>query len=198
MSQDLRKMFEKIDLEEGHSMKKDHEERFLKRLNKELPTTRRKPYKWYMVAALIAGLIGLGILITIKTNTPKRVEATVVDKGVGEEEKSGISLGDLSPNLKKVEDYYTANINLELSQLQISDSNKVLIDSFLEQLEALNMEYKKLNKELNNIGPNDQTISALIKNLQLRLELLHKLRNRLKELQKTSSATNGDKQITSI
>ncbi len=198
MSQDLRKMFENIDLEEGHSMKKDHEERFLKRLNKELPTTRRKPYQWYMVAALIAGLIGLGILITINTNTPKRVEATVVDKGVGEEEKSGISLGDLSPNLKKVEDYYIANINLELSQLQISDSNKALIDSFLEQLEALNMEYKKLNKELNNIGPNDQTISALIKNLQLRLELLHKLRNRLNELQKTSSATNGDKQVTSI
>lgn len=198
MSQDLRKMFENIDLEVGQSMKNGHEERFLKRLNKELPKTRRRSYKRYMAAALIVALIGLGIMIVIKTNTPKSVESAVVDKGGAEQEKSGISLGDLSPNLKKVEDYYIANINLELSQLQISDSNKALIDSFLEQLEALNLEYKKLNKELNDMGPNDQTISALIKNLQLRLELLHKLRNRLKELQKTSSATDGNKQITSI
>lgn len=198
MSQDLRKMFENLDLEVGHSMKKGHEERFLKRLNKELPKTKRRSYKRYMAAALIVALIGLGIMIAIKTNTPKSVESAVVDKGRSEQEKSGISLGDLSPNLKKVEDYYIANINLELSQLQISDSNKALIDSFLEQLEALNLEYKKLNKELNDIGPNDQTISALIKNLQLRLELLHKLRNRLKELQKTSSATDGNKEITSI
>ena len=191
-------MFENIDLEVGHSMKKDHEERFLKRLNKELPKTGRRSYKWYMAAALIVALIGLGIMIVIKTNTPKAVESVVVDKGRSEPEKIGISLGDLSPNLKKVEDYYIANINLELSQLQISDSNKALIDSFLEQLEALNLEYKKLNRELNDIGPNDQTISALIKNLQLRLELLHKLRNRLKELQKTNSAIDGNKQITSI
>ncbi|RTE53256.1 LPXTG cell wall anchor domain-containing protein [Arenibacter aquaticus] len=198
MSQDLRKMFENIDLEVGHSMKKDHEERFLKRLNKELPKTGRRSYKWYMAAALIVALIGLGIMIVIKTNTPKAVESVVVDKGRSEPEKIGISLGDLSPNLKKVEDYYIANINLELSQLQISDSNKALIDSFLEQLEALNLEYKKLNRELNDIGPNDQTISALIKNLQLRLELLHKLRNRLKELQNTNSAIDGSKQITSI
>jgi len=84
-----------------------------------------------------------------------------------------------------VESYYTANINLELSRLEISEENEALINSFMEQLEALNTEYKNLNNELNEIGPNDQTISALIQNLQLRLQLLQKLKKKLNEL-KTS------------
>ena len=44
------------------------------------------------------------------------------------------------------------------------------------------MEYKLLNKELNEVGPTEATISALIDNLKLRLELLFKLKNKLKEL----------------
>jgi hypothetical protein len=36
--------------------------------------------------------------------------------------------------------------------------------------------------ELNQLGPNDQTISALIENLQLRLQLLQKLKKKLNEL----------------
>ena len=97
-----------------------------------------------------------------------------------------------------MEDYYMVNINLELSQLKISDRNKALIDSFMERLEDLNVEYKKLNTELNEIGPNDQTITALIKNLQLRLQLLHKLRDKLQELKKMSSEAGENDQVTSV
>ena len=90
------------------------------------------------------------------------------------------------------------SINLELSQLEISDKNKTLIDSYMERLEELNMEYKKLNTELNEIGPNDQTITALIKNLQLRLQLLHKLRDKLKELQSQGTEADDNKLIASV
>lgn len=55
----------------------------------------------------------------------------------------------------------------------------------MKQLDTLNSEYINLNDELNEIGPNDQTISALIQNLQLRLQLLQKLKKKLNEL-KTS------------
>ena len=85
-----------------------------------------------------------------------------------------------------------------MSQLEISDRNKTLIDSFMERLEELNLEYKKLNNELNEIGPNDQTITALIKNLQLRLQLLHKLRDKLKELQSRGMGADNDNLITSV
>ena len=107
---------------------------------------------------------------------------TVVEKVNEAETQNGISLGDLSPDLKKVENYYVANINFELSKLDVSEENKGLTDSFMLQLSDLNTEYKKLNTELNQLGPNDQTISALIENLQLRLQLLQKLKKKLNEL----------------
>jgi hypothetical protein len=59
----------------------------------------------------------------------------------------------------------------------------------MEQLSGLDQEYKVLNNELNAMGPNDQTITALIKNLQLRLQLLLKLKNKLNELKSSENET---------
>lgn len=176
-------MFKKIDTTEAEPMKHGHEQRFLKRLQEELPKAKRASFPLFKIAASLIILVGLGALFFMKFNVPEPENTTVVDRETPITVEKGISLGDLSPDLKKVEDYYMVNINIELSQLKISDRNKALIDSFMERLEELNVEYKKLNTELNEIGPNDQTITALIKNLQLRLQLLHKLRDKLKELQ---------------
>jgi len=71
---------------------------------------------------------------------------------------------------------------MELANLEVSDDNKGVVDGYMEQLEALDAEYKRLNKELNEVGPNDQTIEALIQNLQLRLQLLKKLKEKLNQL----------------
>ncbi len=198
MSQDLREMFKRIDSVSEESMTDGHEQRFLKRMEKELPMAKRAAFPLYKIAAALIILFGLGALIFIKLSVPGPMDATVVEKGTAIPEEKGISLGDLSPDLKKVENYYMVNINLELSQLKISDRNKALIDSFMERLEELNVEYKKLNNELNEIGPNDQTITALIKNLQLRLQLLHKLRDKLQELKKISNEEGKNDLITSV
>ena len=82
-----------------------------------------------------------------------------------------------------------ATINLELAKLEVSQENKDLVDGFMERLAELNVEYQRLNKELNTIGPNDQTISALIQNLQLRLRLLQKLKDTLIELKSSKNET---------
>lgn len=198
MSQDLREMFKNNDSEVSELMKDGHEQRFLKRMEKDLPVTKKRLFPLFTIAATFIILIGLGTFIYLKLNVAHSVETTVVEKGSRLQGEKGISLGDLSPDLKKVEDYYMVNINLELSQLKISDRNKALIDSFMERLEDLNVEYKKLNTELNEIGPNDQTITALIKNLQLRLQLLHKLRDKLQELKKMSSEAGENDQVTSV
>ena len=137
------------------------------------------------VAAAALILVSAGFLIYQRYGSEAVVKPKIVEKNPNIEAQKGISLGDLSPNLKKVETYYMANINLELSKLEISEENESLINSFMEQLDALNTEYENLNTELNEIGPNDQTISALIQNLQLRLQLLQKLKKKLNEL-KTS------------
>ena len=198
MSQDLREMFKNTDREVMPTMKDGHEQRFLKRMEVELPVAKGPSYPWFRIAASLIILAGLGTYFFINWNKPEPVETTIAEKNNPAPEERGISLGDLSPDLKKVEDYYMVSINMELSQLEISDRNKTLIDSFMERLEELNGEYKKLNAELNEIGPNDQTITALIKNLQLRLQLLHKLRDKLKELQTQSTEADKNTLLTAV
>ncbi|MCB0457805.1 MAG: hypothetical protein KDC91_08685, partial [Flavobacteriaceae bacterium] len=76
-----------------------------------------------------------------------------------------------------------------LASLQRTPENEELINGYLQRLEELNNAYTLLNKELNEVGPSEATIAALIDNLQLRLELLFKLKNKLKELKNLENET---------
>ena len=186
MARDLRKLFEEEQKEEQFVMNEGHEKRFMDLLKKELPQQKKASFFILKIAASILVLASIGTIFFMNREDVG-IKTTVVDKNPGIETNSGISLGDLSPDLKKVENYYVANINLELSKLNISGDNKDLVDSYMERLTELNVEYKKLNEELNQVGPNDQTISALIKNLQLRLQLLQKLKEKLNEVQSSKN-----------
>lgn len=186
MSQDLRKLLEK-EKERKYSMKKGHEARFMERLDAALPRKRKNLTVQWSIAATVLLLVSIGIYFMSTADKDLPVKTTIVDTGDTKEKQEGISLGDLSPDLRKLENYYVANINLELSQLEVSAGNKALVDSFMERLADLNREYNNLNKELNIMGPNDQTITALIQNLQLRLELLHKLKEKLSELKSSKN-----------
>lgn len=184
MAQDLRKLFEsdKAGADNKYTLKPDHKARFLNRLEKEMPVKGKSSYPWLKIAASVAILLAAAVFYFNREATvASSTNTTLVDIGQTEKENS-ISLGDLSPALKKVETYYVANINLALSQLEVSQENKEMTDGFMKQLTNLNAEYQRLNNELNTIGPNDQTITALIKNLQLRLQLLEKLKMKLNEL----------------
>ncbi|MEM1338090.1 MAG: hypothetical protein AAGF96_10080 [Bacteroidota bacterium] len=191
MGQDLRKLFEEERKKEPFAMKQGHEERFLERLEEELPTTaKRQPvYFWWSIAATILLLVATSVVVFRSTPAfDTQPSTTVVDKGeISSPKKEKISLGDLSPDLQKVENYYVATINYEISRLQVSEENKGLVDGYLEQLDVLNQEYMTLNEELNTIGPNDETISALIQNLQLRLQLLQKLKEKLNQLKSSEN-----------
>lgn len=171
-------------------MKRGHEQRFMDRLEDELPVGGKKKtinnFFWLKVAAVIVLVLGLGIYISSLENGIRLdSETQIVEKENAE--VPTISLGDLSPDLKKIENYYVTNINLELSGLEFDGDNKTLIDGYLDKLSELNAEYTLLNEELNQIGPNDQTINALIKNLQLRLQLLQKLKTKLNQLKSSKN-----------
>lgn len=192
MAQDLRKMFEKERKENTFRMEKDHEARFLARLDAELPeqnqSQRKTDYKWLKIAAAVIVLFGLGVYFFNASNPDiPGPNDQIVDTTDKSGQVPSISLGDLSPDLKKIESYYVSNINLELSELDFSEDNKELIDGYMEQLSELDNEYKALNNELNSLGPNDQTINALIKNLQLRLQLLQKLKSKLNQLKSSKN-----------
>lgn len=186
MEQDLREVFKKKRDEERYSIKNGHEERFLEKLEHVMPQGNNSTKVWLKIAASIVVIlsVGFGYMYLNGNNT---VKPTVVDSDDIDVKPSEFTFGDLSPDLKKVENYYVANINLELAKLEVFPDTKDLIDSFMEQLNNLNLEYKILNAELKELGPNDQTITALIENLQLRLQLLQKLKRKLNELKSSKN-----------
>lgn len=193
MARDLRKLFEKEREQKKFSMKKGHEDRFFAKLEKEMPNDlpKKKVFSlWMQVAASVVVAVALSFyyFISDENTSGPNGKVTVVDNDHPNGDVQGISLGDLSPDLKKIETYYITTINLQLAELADDPVNKDLVDSYMERLAELNTEYHRLNQELNELGPNDQTISALINNLQLRLQLLQKLKTKLNQLK---SSKNG-------
>lgn len=182
MPKDIRKMLENYP-EESVNLSSNHEHKFEAKLMKELhpEKSRKRPVFWLSVAASLALLVTVGIqLLDQKPSiTPPTTEDT-----------NKISLGKISPELNTIETYYTNSIKLELSQLEMTDENKELVDSYLSKIGELTKEYKTLTKELNTKGVNDQTIDALISNLQLRLQLLQRLKKQLNNLKELNSNKN--------
>jgi len=194
MAQDLKKMMQ------DHAVTKPklsagHEDRFAERLEKAFgeqaagPPKATEPYglSWMKVAAVAIALITIGVFGYRSLTDEGHEEGTFAGEVTTPVEKTTIvpkqmTLGDISPDLKKVEDFYMAGINVQLASLEITQDNKDVIDGYMEQLGELDKEYATLNEELNTMGPTEATITALIDNLKLRLELLFKLKNKLVEL----------------
>ncbi|RBW60365.1 hypothetical protein DS884_04860 [Tenacibaculum sp. E3R01] len=158
-----------------------HRVRFQQKLLSELheKPSKIKKYKWLYVAASIVLLVGVGIKFS-KTNIEGE-SLPKITNSVELNNDSQISLGSISPELKTIESYYINTINYELSQLELTKENKELFDGYLTQLGLLTKEYKSLTQELNKKGINDDTINALIGNLQMRLQLLKRMQKQLHE-----------------
>ncbi|WP_323788741.1 hypothetical protein [Psychroserpens sp.] len=184
MAQDLRHLFENDNKNSQLKMSEGHEARFLKKLDEALPeeTSIKKRFSVLQIAASIVVLIGLAFGAYKFTQQPKSIENQIVKQHNQTNEDQLKSLGDISPDLKKVENYYLANINLELSKIKQTPENKELFDGYVIRLAELNQEYKRLSIELTENGPNELTVSALIDNLKLRLNLLYRLKEQLHDL----------------
>jgi len=184
MAQDIRKLFEEENKLHTHHMTEGHEKRFLKKLDEALPadSVKRSSFSFMRIAASVVLLIGLSFGAYKFFESPPVESQQVVSAEESEKDTKLKSLGDISPDLKKVEDYYLANINLELSKVKLTPENKELFDGYVVKLEELNKEYERLSIELTENGPNELTVSALIDNLKLRLNLLYRLKEQLQDL----------------
>jgi len=190
MARDIRELF-KDDKVSHEKMPENHQNRFLNKLDKALPEQSAKSkFSWLSIAASVIALLGLSFGAYHFFQSKVDVKPTVATTNAAKTK----TLGDVSPGLKKVEDYYLASINLELSKMKPSPENKDLFDNYLVQLKELDMEYKRLSIELTESGPTELTVNALIDNLKLRLNLLYRLRSQLKQLNTSKSHTEEVKQ----
>ena len=120
MPKDLREMLRNEQI--GTSdLSKNHRKNFESRLQKELHPSKKKRYQFLRIAASFLIVVGLGSSIFFfSTNS---VEDTVETAKIE-------SLGSISPELQKIENYYLASIQVELSNLEETPENKELLDSF--------------------------------------------------------------------
>ncbi|MCF7560213.1 hypothetical protein L3X39_06140 [Sabulilitoribacter multivorans] len=190
MARDIRELF-KDDKITHEKMPENHQERFLNKLNEALPEAKGSKYNWMQIAASVLVLLGLsfGAFKYFQPQTDGDLPTEVASTNTVKTK----TLGDISPGLKKVEDYYLASINLELSKMTYTPETKDLFDGYLTQLDALDKEYKRLSLDLTESGHSELTVNALIDNLKFRLNLLYRLREQLKELN-----TSDEEAIQSI
>lgn len=177
MAQNLRELFKNAPKNDTIKMSEGHEARFLEKLEQSLPQKKSSShFRFFNIAASIVVLLGLtyGAFEFINTPVTSDTETEVASSKLK-------TMGDISPDLKKVEDFYLASINLELSKVKLTPENKELFDGYVARLKELNDEYDNLTVELNENGPNQITLDALIDNLKFRLNLVMQLKEKLQE-----------------
>lgn len=167
-------------LSEGHEM------RFENKLNQEFPQ-KKKGYPFLKIAASFLILVSLAYAGFNYLNSD-------INEIVKTDEPKVKSLADISPELKKIEGYYLTRINYQISKIKITDDNKDLLELYLSQLGDLQKEYDTLNTQLNSGEVSEQTIDALIENLQLRLQLLRQLKKKLEIIEQLKLEQNENKQ----
>ncbi len=183
MAQDIRDLLKDYQPEEP-KLSKGHDARFEDKLDSAFSEKKKDNsiFFWMKIAASIVIFLTVGYFGYQYFQKDTTFDTELVDTTTTENVTPTITIGNLSPDLKKVEDFYVTGINQQLASLNRTPENEELINGYLLRLEELDNAYKALNTELNEVGPSEATITALIDNLQLRLELLFKLKNKLKEL----------------
>lgn len=204
MAQDIRKMLQE-DRTLPSKPPKGHQNRFEARLEEAFPQEKQEQsanrnFFFLKIAAVLIVVLGIGFFFLNQNDqfNGYQVSDAPIEVETSTEEEIPVTkeyqLSDVSPEFKKIENFYLASLNMELAKLEVNDRNKALVDSFMKQLSGLDQEYKKLNVEISETGLTESSVEALISNLQLRLELLYKLKNKIKDINESKNKENGNYQ----
>lgn len=193
MAWDIKKMFENY-TPEPSELPLGHEARFEAKLKKAFSETvseeKNNSFPWLKIAAVAIVFFTVSFFgyhqlsksdLKIGSDPYNSVGKNNIEN-VETSNKPKFTLADISPDLKKLEEYYMTGINVQLASLKINDENKEVVDGYMQRLAELDKEYTSLNAELSKVGPAETTVTALIDNLKMRLDLLFKLKSKLKEL----------------
>lgn len=202
MAQDIRELLRQDKQIPSGQIQEGHQQRFMSRLEKELPQKARNfKYHWLNIAASIVVMISVSLFTynQFNTNTSKDTQIVDVDNTTVKNSsvilsKQSSPLAEISPEYQEVENSILTSIKFQLSKITIDDKNRELVDSFKTRLENLDNEYQRLNKELIEVGPNVQSVEAMMENLTIRLSLLNRLKDKLKELEQIENENYNEVQ----
>jgi hypothetical protein len=109
----------------------------------------------------------------------------------------GMTLGDVSPQYKEVENYYLHQVNLMEGELQNVDfgNNPEQKEILQKELRSMDSTYVQLQKEL-KANPNDERIiSAMIEHYQMKIDVLSYIVNQLKAIRNENQKNTEDEKV---
>jgi len=163
-----------------------HLDRFNWKLERRLHSqaTRRSIVPYLLKAAVVTLLITLSSLWTWDQFIRK-------DKG-------GMTLGDVSPQYKEVENYYVHQVNMMEGELQNVDfgTNPEQKEMLQNEMKSMDSTYVQLQKEL-KANPNDERIiNAMIEHYQTKIEVLSYIVDQLKAIRNENNEKTEDEKVS--
>lgn len=169
MEHDIRKLFEKENLE-NKELPKFHRQEFLKKLEEsQKKKPQKKPFFFYKIASILI-IFGALFYLTIDYNKPNKKEDSILVQ------------------VKNIEKVYVESINKEWNKFVAITNDTVLVDRYKEKLNQSKKDYKTLTVSLDENPDSIHILEAIISNLQRRLELLKNIQEHIKELNQKNTS----------
>ena len=130
-------------------------------------------------AVLLLLVAGLGTYILVREKQFSQLAA-------GQRNPQPAATENISPELRQAETYYTRLISekqTQLRQLDPQEANYCTLD-----MQALDKEYTELKKQLLQDANNEQITDALLRNLQIRMQILNRQLEALQKLKKQQTS----------
>lgn len=108
--------------------------------------------------------------------------------------KQSIDLSNINPQLAKEQIHYTSLIEIKRAEIKrIEKEDPQLYEEFSSEIKKMDSSYQKLKNEL-PVSPNqEETVKAMIQNLQIQTELLNQ---QLQIIQQINQIKNNEKDRT--
>lgn len=167
---------------DSYEPKMGHEKRFLEKL-KANENNKNKPFEWFVLLKVAV----VAILVTLSGLYVKDKLFSVVTN------KTAEMYEPKNKEFMEAKQYYKTQINVQLSQINsnqnLSDTHK---ETLMKELVEADDLYKKLQKDLKTMPNDPRIIQAIIQHYQIKLEILNRIVNDLKNLHNVQQLNTKD------
>lgn len=164
---------------------KGHLERFSKRLEKrfQLGAPKRSIVPYLLRAAVVTLLVTLSSLWTW-------------DHFI-RPDSSRMSLGQVSPQYKEVENYYIHQVNLMENEIVTVDlqNNPGQKEMLINEMKSMDSVYVSLQKELKTNPDDERIINAMIEHYQTKLEIMSYIVSQLKSIKNDNQNNKENEKV---
>jgi hypothetical protein len=171
--------FEDAEPSEGHLERFDKKLELLSRKN----APKRSIVPYLLKAAVVTLLVTLSSLYTWDHFIRK--------------DNNRMTLGEVSPQYKEVENYYVHQVNMVEDEIVNIDlkNNPEQKEILLNEMKSMDSAYVSLQKELKTNPDDERIINAMIEHYQTKLDVMNYILNQLQTIKKENTNKNNNGKV---